>query len=335
MKRVKNEREILISVMTPCYNAGSLITELEQSLLEQGTNALEWVIVDDGSASNTLRYLEEIERRASLPIKLIRTTNLGPSHARNLGFNSSRGRWVKFVDADDLLDPMHLSKQFEIAQTVPTAIIFSPTHSLYDSGSGKRIERFEGMNIEDRSDPFRDCLFQSAFCHSSALYPRFLLDSVGGYDETLSSDEDGDFVLRLFLEKPKLIGASNSRFIYRNHNYNSRITSSNDSKVWDSLFRVCKKMEPLLSSRGLLDNYRNKLAMRYDSIAVRALLTSDNRAVIALALKRAKSRSANYPRLAPFYVFYLRTFLAFRLAEILRCFISHNQLWKFFCYGIR
>ena len=133
MKRVKNEKEILISVITLCYNAGSLITELEQSLLEQGTNALEWVIVDDGSAPNSLKYLEEIERRAPLPIKVIRTENLGPSHARNLGFNSSRGHWVKFVDADDLLDPMHLSKQLKLAQPAPTAIILSSTHSLYDS----------------------------------------------------------------------------------------------------------------------------------------------------------------------------------------------------------
>ena len=335
MTRLKNETEILISVITPCYNAGALITELEKSLLEQGTNAVEWVIVDDGSDSNTLRCLEEIERCSSVPTNVIHTTNLGPSHARNLGFNSSRGRWVKFVDADDLLDPMHLSKQLEIAQSDPTAIIFSPTHSLYDSRSGKRIERFEEINIEDRSDCFRDCLFQASFCHSSALYPRFLVDSVGGYDETLRSDEDGDFLLRLFLEKPKLICTPGPGFIYRSHNYNSRITLSNDSKVWDSRLRVCKKMEQLLSSRGLLDNYRNELAMRYDSIAVRALLTSDNRAVIALALKRAKSLSANYPHLAPFYVFYLRTFLGFRLAEMLRCFIYRNRVWKFFRYGTR
>ena len=191
------------------------------------------------------------------------------------------------------------------------------------------------MNIKDRSDPFRDCLFQSACCHSSALYPRFLLDSVGGYDETLRSDEDGDFLFRLFLEKPKLIGASSPGFIYCDHNYNSRITSSNDSKVWDSRLRVCKKMEQLQFSRGLLDNYRNELAMCYDSIAIRALLTSDNRAVIAFALKRAKSLSSNYLHLAPFYVFYLRTILGFRLAEMLRRLISQNRVWKFFRYVIR
>ena len=109
----------------------------------------------------------------------------------------------------------------------------------------------------------------------------------------------------------------------------------NDSIVWDSHFRVCEKMEPLLSSRGLLANYHNELAMRYDSIAVRALLTSDNRAVISLALKRAKSLSSNYLHLAPFYDFYLRTILGFRLAEMLRCFISRNRVWKFLRYGIR
>ena len=94
-------------------------------------------------------------------------------------------------------------------------------------------------------------------------------------------------------------------------------------------------MEQLLSSRGLLDNYRNELAMCYDSIAIRALLTSDNRAVIAFALKRAKSLSSNYLHLAPFYVFYLRTILGFRLAEMLRRLISQNRVWKFFRYVIR
>jgi glycosyltransferase involved in cell wall biosynthesis len=93
----------LVTVIIPAYNYGCFISETLDSLLAQSYQNWECTIVDDGSTDNTreviAHYLSRDRRFSS-----IRQANRGASGARNTGLRSAQGKYIKFLDADDLLE---------------------------------------------------------------------------------------------------------------------------------------------------------------------------------------------------------------------------------------
>lgn len=327
--------EITISIITPCFNAGHLVRELESSLVEQNLESLEWIVVDDGSDEETLEVLRDIETQSSLNVRIFRGVNNGACYARNLGFDRSRGSWVKFVDADDLLEAGHLEDQLEAAKETPQAIAISPKHEFYDSPNEKRIERYGGIDVSKLEDPFRLMLVAAPFHHSSALFPRSLIEAIGGWDKSLAADQDGDFLLRLLMLRPSLVWCNGPGFLFRQHSYTNRITANDDPQKWESRLYVCQKIQVELERVKLLDSYRDELAQRYDRIAKRALTGRGSDEVVDRALAYAAELSLNYLKLQPSYVRMLRALLGFKRAERLRSKIEKNRIWKRVRYGIR
>lgn len=101
----------LISIVTPMYNAEKFLEETIQSVLKQVYMNWEWIIVDDCSEDNSyeivLKHSQNDQR-----IKLYKLNeNGGSATARNVGLSHVSGKYVTFLDADDLLDPNYLSEQ--------------------------------------------------------------------------------------------------------------------------------------------------------------------------------------------------------------------------------
>lgn len=94
---------ILISVIIPVFNAEKYLDECIKSILNQSEKNIEIIIIDDGSTDNSykicLKYQKEDKR-----IKIFRQENKGVSSARNLGIQNSLGKYLYFMDADDVLN---------------------------------------------------------------------------------------------------------------------------------------------------------------------------------------------------------------------------------------
>jgi len=103
----------LVSIITPLYRAEAFAGELARSLLAQTLKDFEWICVDDCSPDRTAERFEAAVA-GRLDLKLARlATNGGPSAARNAGLRIARGRYVAFLDADDLWLPRKLERQVE------------------------------------------------------------------------------------------------------------------------------------------------------------------------------------------------------------------------------
>src|SRR5258706_3665809 len=100
----------LISVVMPCYNAASYLTEAVASALRQTYGNLELILVDDGSTDASPGIADNLARQYSGRVTLLRTLRLGPYPARNLGLQSARGEFIAFLDADDWWEPTALEK---------------------------------------------------------------------------------------------------------------------------------------------------------------------------------------------------------------------------------
>ena len=92
--------EICISVITPCYNGEPFVRDAIRSVLDQKNPAVEMILVDDGSLDGTENACRELE---CPNLRYIHIENHGAGFARNVGLEQARGRWIAFLDSDDLL----------------------------------------------------------------------------------------------------------------------------------------------------------------------------------------------------------------------------------------
>lgn len=97
----------LVSIITPAYNAQRFVGEAIKSVINQSWQNWEMLIIDDGSLDDTSQICQDfcdIDKR----VKLIKSSNHGVSHARNLGLKSAKGKYIGFLDADDIIDPDYI-----------------------------------------------------------------------------------------------------------------------------------------------------------------------------------------------------------------------------------
>lgn len=97
----------LVSVIMPVYNTErflpSSITQIEKSTYSN----IEIILVNDGSTDNSLEICSEFAEKDKR-IKVLNTSHLGVVNARNTGIHAAQGKWISFVDSDDLISPDHL-----------------------------------------------------------------------------------------------------------------------------------------------------------------------------------------------------------------------------------
>ena len=94
----------MISVIVPVYNVEPYLHECIDSILNQTYQALEILLIDDGSPDKCGIICEEYAKNDPR-IKVFHTENYGLSAARNLGLREAKGEYIGFVDSDDWLEP--------------------------------------------------------------------------------------------------------------------------------------------------------------------------------------------------------------------------------------
>ena len=93
---------MLLSIIVPVYNAAAHLNDCLTSLTGQSNVDIEIVCVDDGSTDSSINILRSWEMKDSRII-VIQQENQGPGAARNRGIDASRGQFITFVDADDIV----------------------------------------------------------------------------------------------------------------------------------------------------------------------------------------------------------------------------------------
>lgn len=123
-----------ISVIIPTYNRASVVKRAIESALAAVTPDDEIIVVDDGSADGTSELLAPLQGR----LRLVRTSNLGPSAARNLGIRLARSPLVAFLDSDDEWLPDKLYLQRAVMSAFPD-LVFCFTDLQAKDASGMLV----------------------------------------------------------------------------------------------------------------------------------------------------------------------------------------------------
>lgn len=131
----------LVSIIMPAYNAEKYIEESIESICKQTYFNWELLIIDDNSNDNTLQIVNKYSKEDKR-IKIIKQeTNKGVAQARNVAIKESSGKYIAFLDSDDLWEKQKLEKQIKFMEN--KKINFSFTNYINISEEGKEIKKIK------------------------------------------------------------------------------------------------------------------------------------------------------------------------------------------------
>lgn len=175
-----------VSVVIPAYRGGPLLRRAVQSMAGQNFESLEVLVVSDGS-DDPMDDLEALDAR----VRVIRCEHRGVSAARNTGLLESRGRFVAFLDEDDLAMEGRIAAQFAALSDRPDAAMAHGQVQVIDE-CGRQVGPLRGGPAT-----YPDML-RARFLHmTSLMVSRREAIVAGGFDALLITGEDIDFQLRL------------------------------------------------------------------------------------------------------------------------------------------
>jgi len=178
-------------VIIPTRNRAAMLQEAIESVRAQTYRAWELIVIDDGSTDQTPQIVETLARDEAR-IRLIRQAQHGVSAARNAGIRAARGRYVAFLDDDDLFLPEKLTVQIACLERQPSlGFVYSQTEWV--NRQGESLGRHPTTPVGDLRGLLEECAIplQTVVCR------RERLEQVGGFDESLSIGEDYDLWLRV------------------------------------------------------------------------------------------------------------------------------------------
>lgn len=248
----------------PCYNAHQWISEAIESCLAQTYEPIEIIIINDGSTDGSLDIIQSFANKYPLQIKFKTTENRGASAARNHGYALAKGKYIKFLDADDIILPDTVAGEIAIANNRTDVIASSPWWTLEWTGNEWKRKYPRPYKLYDQLAS--ELRYGDFIPGQALLWPSEVIERLGGWDETRCPNDDGDLRLRALLSGYGIIKSSRGGFEWRRHTLSSLSNLKNDTSL-ESLIKVLEKVEPMLISTNRLEFYKLDLACAFHRLA--------------------------------------------------------------------
>jgi glycosyltransferase involved in cell wall biosynthesis len=269
--------EPLVSIVMPVYNRAAQARQAIDSALAADV-PLELIIVDDGSTDDTFAALQSIADPRVVLLRMQR--NSGQSAARNRGLDAARGRYVKFLDSDDLLLAEHLPLE---VRAMDSGAEIAASGWRESTGALFEAPRFDAI--------VDDVLAGRAVPTSSGLYVR---RNDWRWDPALRKLDDWDFFCQAALGANRIVSVPGAAYIWRHHG-GERATNVTMLANAREHHVILRKIEDRLRFEGRLTEARKRRLAQYFYKELRVLTLHDGQAAEA-ALRHIEELD---PRFAP------------------------------------
>jgi hypothetical protein len=204
----------LVSILIPSFDSAAWVGDAIASALAQAHPQLEVIVVDDGSTDDTPAVLERFGAR----IRWERGRRRGANGARNRLLELSRGDWLQYLDADDLLLPGKIARQLAAAEAASADLVASPWQT----------ERGAVRGLRRGSDAWVGFFESTLGVTSANLFRRGALLDAGGWDEKRRAAQEVDLLQRLLRRGARVAFVDEALCVKRRVNPRS---------IWRSIWR--------------------------------------------------------------------------------------------------
>jgi glycosyltransferase involved in cell wall biosynthesis len=273
-----------VSIVIPLYNKGAYIAETLHSALAQHAVTLEIIAVDNGSTDDGPTIVKQISGRAP-SVRFLTSPKRGPGHARNHGVFHAAGRWILFLDADDLIEPNHLRTLWDVSVSNPEKSIIAGGWKEFPADAPEKLTLKTPAGISDESQLLVSAIAASPWAVHAAMIKRELVSRCPWPEEMDGMlAEDNAFWFRLCLSG-SVAYSPHAGALYRTQTANCR-TQSHDVEKWFAGVHtaVQKNVTALLEVTGLPPNPQQAAAlMHLYSSLYRQSVAAANSAVASAA----------------------------------------------------
>ena len=239
-----------VSIIVPCYNAGSFLRETLDSTLRQTVAAAEVILVDDGSTDDSAAIAESY----GPPVRVIRQANQGESVARNAGLAAARGEYIVFLDADDVLAPGLLEAQLHSLEGVKNGVACTGFAAFFDSPA----KAFPPTMPRARAF-FPEIISKNLGPPSCWMIPKELILQAGCFHASQRYFEDWDLNWRVGLTGATYVPVPILGFYYRWHEKSQIATAGNANRAYGHAWLMERMCRAFLDRDDLLQRYGDTL----------------------------------------------------------------------------
>ena len=227
----------LVSILIPAFNAQEWLADTLESAIGQTWQSKEILVVDDGSSDNTLAIARKF---ASSGVSVVTQKNQGAAAARNKALAVSKGDYIQWLDADDLLAPDKISSQMQVLAECRSK------RTLLSSAWGRFMYRPYRAEFAPTAlwcdlspvDFLLKKLGQNLYMQTATwLVSRELTEAAGPWDTRLLGDDDGEYFCRVLLASDGIRFVPESRVFYRMAGFNRLSYIGRSKKKMEAHFR--------------------------------------------------------------------------------------------------
>ena len=265
--------------------------ETLESCINQSYRYIEVIVVDDGSKDHSFSLVEEYAN-CHPQVKVYQQPNSGACKARNNALFHSKGNYIVYLDADDVLSPGYIERNISALKDMnETCLSFCEWGKWINGNYKEEKEKDVYKNYENIVELIEKLLNNSMLQTSCWFTPRRLIEMAGEWNESLLINQDGEFFMRVLANANRALFVPNIRVFYRYDN-NGSITRSKSSEAKGlSLLQSYIETQKYLQKMNIwTERICEGLVARYQSVAYMYLNYKD---IYAAARYRAKALSVD------------------------------------------
>lgn len=226
----------LVSIVVPVYQVEQFVAETIESVQKQSYQNWELILVDDCSTDRSCAIIERMSVEDSRICLIRQETNQGAAAARNCGIRQAKGRFLCFLDADDLWEPEKLSEELAFMQEKQAGFVFTGYEFAdeYGKGLGKIVRVPEEIT-------YSEALKNTTIFTSTVMFDRRKIKDEDIFMPAIASEDTATWwhVLKIY---GKAYGLDKNLVKYRR---SANTLSSNKLEAIKRIWRLYRKQEKL------------------------------------------------------------------------------------------
>ncbi|GLS89611.1 hypothetical protein GCM10007916_06780 [Psychromonas marina] len=204
-------KEPLVSVVIPSYNHQDYIAKSLESVFNQTYKNIEVIVIDDGSADNTLDVIKQFKQKYDFEYQT--QSNMGVCRTLNKAISLSKGEYIALLASDDYWALDKIEKQVKLLNESAGSEFCFTQAKEFDDDKPDYSNIFPKKTLS--GNVINKVFIRQHVPAGSMMFSRPLYDELGGFDETLK-EEDWDFVIRC-AAKTSFSSVKEPLFYYRSH----------------------------------------------------------------------------------------------------------------------